>query len=379
VAAASVRPRQWLGVAVVAALIGGVIGGAVGWATRGTTHSANTYTFKEGSSTPGAAILTGAVSIPALVKAVSPSVVSINVKTSLTEDQGTGMIVTRNGLVITNNHVISAAIGGGGTITVTRTGTTSVQTATLLGTNTVDDVALLQINGASNLPSVTFGNSGKLVVGDAVVAIGNALGLAAGTPTVTQGIVSALGRTVTAGNSLNGQSETLFSMIQTDAAINPGNSGGPLIDSSGQVIGMNTAVAGATSEGTNAQNIGFAIPAARIERLIPSLLKGGNLPHRTGAYMGVYIQSVTASILALHHLSVTSGAYVAQVISGLPAAAAGVKAGDVIVSIDGTPVTSNQSVSTIMQTIKAGKTISVGIVRGTQHLLIAIRTVAPPA
>ncbi len=127
-----------------------------------------------------------------------------------------------------------------------------------MGTNPVDDVALIRINNASNLTPVTFGNSNKLEVGDSVVAIGNALGLAAGTPTVTSGIVSALGRTVTAGTDT--ATETLNNMIQTDAAINPGNSGGPLLDSSGNVIGMNTAVAGTLSDGENSQNIGFAIP-----------------------------------------------------------------------------------------------------------------------
>jgi S1-C subfamily serine protease len=139
-------------------------------------------------------VLPTGLTIPSLVQKVEPSIVSIDVKGQGTEDQGTGMIISSKGYVITNNHVIAAAVHGG-SITVTRTGSTKSLPATLIGTNPIDDVALIKINNASGLPAVTFGNSTALVVGDAVVAIGNALGLAAGTPTVTQGIVSALGRT----------------------------------------------------------------------------------------------------------------------------------------------------------------------------------------
>jgi len=242
---------------LVAALVGGLAG------HFSSSSSGNDgITINSVNATPAGAVLPSGLSIPKLVNKVQPSVVSIDVKGSGEEDQGTGMIITSNGLVVTNNHVIAAAVNGG-TITVTETGTTKSLKATLVGTNPIDDVALIRINKVKNLPTVTFGNSNALVAGDAVVAIGNALGLAAGTPTVTSGIVSALGRTVTAGTSTS--SETLDNMIQTDAAINPGNSGGPLLDSRGDVIGMNTAVAGTSSDGTSAQNIGFAIPVATIE------------------------------------------------------------------------------------------------------------------
>jgi putative serine protease PepD len=369
-----------VGVALVAALFGGIIGGAVGWATRGTATPTGSVTIMQGSSTPGAAILASGTSIPSLVKAVSPAVVSIDVKSAFEgEDEGTGMIISPNGLVVTNNHVIASAVGGDATITVTRTGTTQVLSATLLGTNATDDVALLRIDGASHLPAVTFGNSSRLEVGDGVVAIGNALGLAAGTPTVTQGIVSALGRTVTAGSESSTSTETLYGMIQTDAAINPGNSGGPLIDSSGQVIGMNTAVAGATSNGENAQNIGFAIPASRIETLIPTLLRGSTTPTRKGGFMGVFIESVTKPLATQLDLSVSSGSYVEGVQPGLPAQNAGIEVGDVIVEINSTTITSNADVSSVMRTVKPGQTIQVGIVRGTQHLTIPVTVIAPPS
>ena len=299
---------------------------------------------------------------------VQPSVVSIDVKGSGEEDQGTGMIITSNGLVVTNNHVIAAAVNGG-TITVTETGTTKSLKATLVGTNPIDDVALIRINKVKNLPTVTFGNSNALVAGDAVVAIGNALGLAAGTPTVTSGIVSALGRTVTAGTSTS--SETLDNMIQTDAAINPGNSGGPLLDSRGDVIGMNTAVAGTLSDGTSAQNIGFAIPVATIESLLKTLKAGESIVNH-GAFIGVEISSMSPELQAEYGFSVSYGAVVMSVISGTGAAKAGVKQGDIIVGINNTAVNSAQDVSSIVSALRPGDQISLKIIRGTKHLTLKV-------
>jgi putative serine protease PepD len=278
------------------------------------------------------------------------------------------MIISKRGLVVTNNHVIAAAVDGG-TITVTRSGTTKSEAATLVGTNPVDDVALIRINNASNLTPVTFGNSNKLEVGDSLVAIGNALGLAAGTPTVTSGIVSALGRTVTAGSDT--ATETLNNMIQTDAAINPGNSGGPLLDSSGNVIGMNTAVAGTLSDGENSQNIGFAIPVATIQSLLPTLLAGESVVTH-GAFIGVEIESMTPSLQSQYGFTVSSGAVVTSVISGTGAAAAGVQQGDIIVGINNTKIESAQDVSSVISSLHPGQRIALHIVRGTKHLTIEV-------
>jgi len=314
------------------------------------------------------------MSIPKLVNRVQPSVVSIDVKGNGQEDQGTGMIITSNGLVVTNNHVIAAAVQSG-TITVTRTGSTKSIPAVLVGTNPIDDVALIKVQGVSNLPTVTFGNSNGLVVGDAVVAIGNALGLAAGTPTVTSGIVSALGRTVTAGTTA--ASETLDNMIQTDAAINPGNSGGPLLDSAGDVVGMNTAVAGTLSDGSSAQNIGFAIPAATIESLLKTL-KGGESVVNHGAFIGVVITSMNAELQAEYGFTVSSGAVVMSVITGTGAAAGGVHQGDVIVAINGTAITSAQDVSSVVSALKPGDVITLRVVRGTKHLTLHVTLGSAP-
>jgi S1-C subfamily serine protease len=356
---------------LVAALVGGLAGHFAAPASSGKGG----LTINAVSNAPGGAVLPNGMSIPALVQKVLPSVVSIDVKGQGTEDQGTGMIISSNGDVITNNHVIAAAVGGG-TITVTRSGSTKSLPATLIGTNPIDDVSLIRINRASGLPAVTFGNSNALVVGDAVVAIGNALGLAAGTPTVTQGIVSALGRTVTAGTSTT--SETLSNMIQTDAAINPGNSGGPLLDSSGDVIGMNTAVAGTLPDGTSAQNIGFAIPIATIQSDLKKLMAGESIVNH-GAFIGVEIMSMSPALQSQYGFTVSSGAVVMSVISGTGAAAAGLRQGDIIVGINSTTISSSQDVGSVISALHPGDRITLHIVRGARHLTVHVTLGTQPA
>lgn len=355
---------------LVAALVGGLAGH---FASRNTTKGGG-VTINSVTNAPGAAILPNGMSIPKLVNRVDTSVVSIDVKGSGIEDQGTGMIISSNGLVVTNNHVIAAAVQSG-TITVTRTGSTKALRATLVGTNPIDDVALIKITGMSGLPTVTFGNSNELEAGDAVVAIGNALGLAAGTPTVTSGIVSALGRTVTA--SAGTATETLNNLIQTDAAINPGNSGGPLLDSEGDVIGMNTAVAGTLPDGTSAQNIGFAIPVSTIESLLKSLEAGESVVSH-GAFIGVEITSNTPALKSEYGFSISSGAVVLSVISGTGAASGGVKQGDIIVGINNLPVSNAQDVASIVSGFKPGDVIELQILRGTTHLTIHVTLGSAP-
>jgi putative serine protease PepD len=364
------KGRQWIAVAVIAAIIGALVGAGV---TAIADHNGNgngNVTIHESNAAPGAATL-GNVSIVALVKKVEPAVVSIDVKAGGSEDQGTGMIVTANGEVITNNHVIElySQNGNSGTITVTEYGQTKAEAATLIGYDATKDVALLRITGASNLPTVTFGNSTKSQVGDAVVAIGNALGLAAGTPTVTQGIVSALGRSVTAGGDGTAQ-ENLQNLIQTDAAINPGNSGGPLIDTAGEVIGMNTAVAG-TSDAGQAQNIGFAIPIAQVESLIPALEKGGSQASG-GGYLGVDITTLTSSLRQQYGFTPSSGAVILDVISGSPAAKAGLAQGDVIVDIGFTPITSAEQLQNAIEKDKPGQSITVTYYEGDNRHMATV-------
>ena len=353
---APLRKRAF-GSRVTIFLIAALVGGTAGHFAGGDGGSG--LTINTSNQDPGGAMLPSGLTIPALVRDVSPSVVSIDVRTSMGEEQGTGMILQANGLVLTNAHVVSGALAGG-TMTVTRTGSTSSLPATLVGLDTANDVALIRITNASKLPAVTFGESNSLEVGDSVVAIGNALGLAAGTPTVTQGIVSALGRTVTASNGSS--SETLSNLIQTDAAINPGNSGGPLLDANGHVIGMNTAVAGTMSDGTNAQNIGFAIPSSKIESLLASLLKGGPIKKKHG-YLGVQIMTMTPALKEQYGFAVGSGALVTSVVAGTAAELAGIEQADIIVQVDSTKIRTAEGVSNFMAKRKAGQTVTIVVYR----------------
>jgi S1-C subfamily serine protease len=365
------KGRRWVAVAVIAAVVGALVGSGVTAFAERNNNGGQSVTIHESNSAPGAAVLSGNVTIPELVKKVIPAVVSIDVKAGGEEDEGTGMIITTGGEVITNNHVIELFTGtSGGSITVTEYGQTKALPATLIGYDATKDVALLKINNVSSLKTVTFGSSAKTQVGDAVVAIGNALGLAAGTPTVTQGIVSALGRSVTAGGT-GTASENLQNLIQTDAAINPGNSGGPLIDTAGQVIGMNTAVAGSSGDGTNSQNIGFAIPISSVEALIPELEKGGPAAN-SGGYLGVDITTLTPALRQQYGFTPSTGAVILDVISGSPADKAGLKQGDVIVNIDGTAINSSETLQSVIQKSKAGQSVSITYYVGDEKHTVSV-------
>jgi putative serine protease PepD len=375
-------------VALVAALIGGAVGAGIAEAV-GTGGTTGTPSIKVGSASPGPA-LAGNASIPTIVKQLLPEVVSIDAKGPASssaqglfgsvgggtqEDQGTGMIIATDGEVITNNHVIAGATA----ITVTLYGQTKALPATLVGADPSNDVALLKINAPpSNLQAITFGNSRQLQVGDAVIAVGNALGLSAGTPTVTSGIVSATGRTVQAGDSSVGTTETLTNIIQTDAAINSGNSGGALVDSSGQVIGMNTAVASSSQGNAPAQNIGFAIPATTIQGLLAQLRQGGTT-HATKAYIGVEVEDETAETQQAYGFVPSSGAVVVSVESGSPAAGAGIVQGDVIVSFNGKAVKTAENLTTDVQASPVGSKATITLWRGKSKKTVSLTLGQAPA
>jgi S1-C subfamily serine protease len=285
------------------------------------------------------------------------------------------MIIATDGEVVTNNHVISGAT----TITVTLYGQTKALPATLVGADPSSDVALLKIDSPpSNLQAITFGNSEQLQVGDAVIAVGNALGLSAGTPTVTSGIVSATGRTVEAGDSSGTTTETLTNVIQTDAAINSGNSGGALVDSAGQVIGMNTAVASSSEGNAPAQNIGFAIPATTIQGLLGQLRQGGTTK-ASKAYMGVEVEDETSEIQQAYGFVPSTGAVVLSVESGSPADSAGIEEGDVIVSYNGKSVNSAQNLTTDVQASSVGSTVTITLWRGQKKKTVTVTLAQAPA
>jgi S1-C subfamily serine protease len=268
---ASLPPGRLVVLVVVAALVGAgasaVVARSTGWGTQTVVqrYVANTSSITERPA-----------DIQHILLKVLPSVVSITSTSTQSNpffgpgsgatitDEGTGIALSADGEIITNDHVVS----GASSITVTLNGSTNALPATVVGADAAHDLALLKVSGVSNLPVPVFGDSSKIVAGDDVIAVGYALGLTGG-PTVTAGIISATGRQVSTQTS-TGTSETLTDMLQTDAAISSGNSGGPLVNASGQVVGINTIVA--TSNRQNAANgIGFAIAANTITSVLPSL------------------------------------------------------------------------------------------------------------
>jgi putative serine protease PepD len=263
--------RNWILVVIVTAVLAALVGGAVGYVAA--SHSQQTIVEK---FFPNSASFPKPADVQEVLAKVEPAVVSIDT-TAVTrggdgtvEGAGTGMILTSDGEVLTNNHVVAAATS----VTVTLFGQTNPRPARVIGTDPTQDLALVQIENVKGLPTVQLGDSNLALVGDNVLAIGNALALAGGL-TVTEGIVSSKNRSLTATSDITGRSENLSGLIQTDAAINSGNSGGPLVNASGQVIGMNTAVAESTQGNAPAQDIGFAIAIDTIKPLLAQLRSGG--------------------------------------------------------------------------------------------------------
>jgi S1-C subfamily serine protease len=254
----------------------------------------------------------------------------------------------------------------------------------VVGTDPSVDVALVQIDHASDLPTVTLGDSSQTRVGDSVLAIGNALALSGG-PSVTEGIVSAENRTLSAQND-SGQTENLTGLLQTDAAINPGNSGGPLVNSDADVVGMNTAVASSTSGNAPTQNIGFAITVDSVKPLLAQLRHGGtggaganSANSANSAYIGVTVGSVTPTLQEQDHLTPSSGALILSVEPGSPAETADLQVDDVIVSLNGTPITNPTDLHTAIHPLKPGDQVALGIYRGSRKITVEVTLGVLPA
>jgi len=307
-----------------------------------------------------------------VAKKVSPAVVSITSKAVTpsffgpqeSEGAGTGMIVDSNGLILTNRHVVDDASA---TYTVVLSNG-KTYAATVVARDTANDVAFVRIN-ASNLPTVSLGDSGAVSPGQEVVAIGNALGQFQNT--VTQGIVSGVARpSVIAGDGSGAiGSEQLQNVLQTDAAINPGNSGGPLVNLDGQVVGMNTAVAG-----QGAQNIGFAIPINDVKPLLSSVKSTGKI---TRAYLGVRYVALDSDTATANNLPLSVGAWVqaadAQdpgVVPGSPADKAGVQEGDVITKVNGDKVDATHSLQSLVGKYKPGEAVKLSVYRGGKTITL---------
>jgi serine protease Do len=295
--------------------------------------------------------------VEAVVQRVLPAVVNVTTDIFQSGAQqgqgvGTGFVVRSDGIIVTNCHVVEHA----SKITVSSSAATPTQwSARVIGGDCLHDLAILKVN-ATGLATVPLGSSGSLQLGQRVVALGYALALQGG-PTVTTGIVSALDRTITASDPscdtcTNGQ-RTYTGVVQTDAAINHGNSGGPLVNMRGQVVGIDTA------GDDNAQNIGFAIPIDSVKQTIADAEAH---PLAAAAYLGVVSQTVSANLATQFGLSVNQGAYVVATTSDGPAAGAGIRQGDVIVSIDGQTVASGDDLGRVLEGLTPGKSVPVVVV-----------------
>jgi S1-C subfamily serine protease len=348
-----VRPRRRGGL-LLAALVGGVVGAivaaAVSFGVVAATDDDDEPTAAAPVAVPTAA---GEIDVAAILASVGPSVVAIELGEAtgsgvFDSGAGSGLVIDTTGLVLTNAHVVENA----DTITVRFSDGTRAP-ADLVGTSPSNDVALVRLRDPfPGLVAATLGTSADLQVGDEVVAIGNALNLG-DTPTVTRGIVSATGRTLEAGDV------RLENLLQTDAAINRGNSGGPLVDRSGTVVGINSAGI------PGGQNLGFAIEIDAVKPLLDELRSGGG-EVSVRAFLGV--RTVDAAELTPEDrdrfgITGTEGAVIVVVQPGTGAEDAGLREGDLVVALDGTPVTGSEGLREAIQAQPPGTEVSIDVVR----------------
>ena len=362
---------------VILAVIAGVwlvVGAGVlgAWLSSQATQKNNSLT----SGTDGNQVVTeDEADLANIVKKVGPTVVSV-VTTQTTgsgrfqttsEGAGTGIIVSADGYILTNRHVVQDAR----TLEIINSEGERYSDVTLVGSDPLNDIAILKIKGAKDLPAAELGDSGTVRVGQRVIAIGNSLGQYQNT--VTSGIISGLGRPVTAATDELGMNvESLTDLLQTDAAINPGNSGGPLINMAGQVIGINTAIV------SDAQSVGFAIPINAARGIIRGVLANGTIQK---AYLGVQFVAITPDIRAELNLSERNGALVksgtsgqAAVISGGPADKAGIREGDIITKVDDRVIGEQGGLGSLIAEFLPGEKVTLTIIRDgkTQEVSVTL-------
>ncbi len=271
---------------------------------------------------------------------------------------GSGVIVSADGYILTNNHVadadeIEVALSDGRKFK-----------AKVVGTDPESDLAVLRIATGTKLPAMAFAPSDSLRVGDVVLAIGNPFGVG---QTVTMGIVSALGRSRLGIN-------TFENFIQTDAPINPGNSGGALVDSGGALVGINTAIFSRNPEGASV-GIGFAIPVSLARSVMEQIIRSGSV---TRGFLGVEAQAITPELAEAFNLSGTEGALIARVVPGSPAAKADVKPGDVLVEVAGKPVRDPSGMLDLIAAIKPGATVRLKLRRAGRTFEVGATVVRRP-
>jgi putative serine protease PepD len=359
--AAERRGRGGALVAFTAFLLGAVLVGAA-FAVYALGRDSSATASSEGSTSTTAALRAdGPLDIQRVLGIIRPSVVTIQTGApdSMFGGAGSGFIISEDGLILTNAHVIE---GAGGNISIRyNDGTTS--SASLVGASTADDLALLQADRAGLTPAA-LGSSANLLVGDPVVAIGNALNLG-GDPSVTSGIVSAKDREISDGTI------SLRNLIQTDAAINPGNSGGPLVNANGEVVGINTAII------QGAQNIGFSIAIDSVQSLIEELKAGGGDLTADTAVLGV--STIDASSPDLdqatkdqYGITADAGAVVVAVDPAGGAGAAGMQEGDVVVEFEGDAISTASDLTSAVRSRAPGDEVSVVIERRGERRTLAV-------
>jgi putative serine protease PepD len=331
-----------LGIALVAGLAGGLI-----------VHLAAGPS--DPAASPAAAAASDRCAAETVADTVLPSVVTLAVRGSSSAGSGSGQVIREGGYILTNDHVIAPAVGGG--IEVLFAGG-QTEPATVVGRAGALDLAVIKVRSPDGLPVITIGRSETLRVGQPVVALGSPLGL---TGTVTSGIISALGRDVPLPAE-DGKAAIVPGAIQTDAAINPGNSGGALVDCAGHLVGVNTAIAtvpnAAGEAGGGSVGIGFAIPVDLATVVADQLIAQGRF---TPAYAGVTVAPVPPG--AVERFGVTDGLYVQAVSSAGPADRAGLRTGDIITAVGGTAVASSDSLVRLTLTRRAGDQLVVDYVR----------------
>ena len=288
-------------------------------------------------------------SVEAVAEQVLPSVVSISVGGG----GGSGVVISSDGQILTNNHVVEAA--GGGPIMVTfQDGSTA--SADVVGTDPLTDLAVIQADGVSDLQAAELGRSGDLQVGEQVVAIGSPLGLDG---TVTTGIVSAVNRPVTAGDQAAGGVLTVFDAIQTDAPINPGNSGGPLVNMSGQVVGINSAIA-STGISPGSIGLGFAIPIDQATPIAQELIETGRATH---AQIGIGVDTANGEV---------RGAIVRDVRPGSAAEQAGLESGDIVTHVDGRLTTDAESLIAAVRSYRPSDDVELTVIRDGETVTVPV-------
>lgn len=374
--------RRWaVAVAVLAGLL--LLGGSagIGWEVVSGVIARSTVTAKSPiRAVPQVNLPAGQeLDVQAVANKVAPAVVDINTVIQASggsgQGAGTGMLLTSSGQVLTNHHVVQ----GSTSIKVSIEGRSGSYSARVLGVDTSADVALLQIDGVSGLPTVTLADSSDLTTGQQVIAIGNAFGQG-GSPTATSGTITGLNRSITASAG-RGSSEELTGLIQSDAPISPGDSGGPLVNTSGQVVGMITAgSAGRFRQATS--TVGFAVPSNTALDSVNQIRAGrasSTVIIGEAGYLGVRVSDLDVATAARLGLSVTSGALVGDVVAGSPAAQAGISQNAVITAINGAAIASAKALGPAIQTHKPGQRISVTWVDQTGTHSATVSLMSGPA